>query len=193
MIGNHLGGAYFGHSAGGGHVSALRWFGGSLEDNGGAGLFLGNGARNIIDGVTVADNNGYGISAEWGITSVTDSEVRDNRVDGIWFQNFGYFNNNTFTSSGVHDRPPPPSSLGGRGTDHMWGDGRIVNGVPAPNAVTGAVITGADHFIFAPGNGNDDINDFRRAITTRSTSGLWIPRHRRHGDHRHGCRHQDRF
>ena len=102
MIGNHLGGAYFGHSAGGGHVSALRWFGGSLEDNGGAGLFLGNGARDIsVDGVTVAGNDGYGISAEWGITSVTDSEVRDNRVDGIWFQNFGYFNNNTFTSSGV--------------------------------------------------------------------------------------------
>ena len=101
MIGNHLGGAYFGHSAGGGHVSALRWFGGSLEDNGGAGLFLGNGARDIsVDGVTVADNNGYGISAEWGITSVTDSEVRDNRADGIWFQNFGYFNNNTFTTLG---------------------------------------------------------------------------------------------
>ena len=102
MIGNHLGGAYFGHSAGGGQVSALRWFGGSLEDNGGAGLFLGNGARDIsVDGVTIANNNGYGISAEWGITSVTDSEVRDNRVDGIWFQNFGYFNNNTFTTSGV--------------------------------------------------------------------------------------------
>ena len=102
MIGNHLGGAYFGHSAGGGQVSALRWFGGSLEDNGGAGLFLGNGARDIsVDGVTIANNNGYGISAEWGITSVTDSQVRDNRVDGIWFQNFGYFNNNTFTTSGV--------------------------------------------------------------------------------------------
>ena len=102
MIGNHLGGAYFGHSAGGGQVSALRWFGGSLEDNGRAGLFLGNGARDIsVDGVTIANNNGYGISAEWGITSVTDSQVRDNRIDGIWFQNFGYFNNNTFTTSGV--------------------------------------------------------------------------------------------
>ena len=102
MIGNHLGGAYFGHSAGGGQVSALRWFGGSLEDNGGAGLFMGNGARDIsVDGVTIANNNGYGISAEWGITSVTDSQVRDNRIDGIWFQNFGYFNNNTFTTSGV--------------------------------------------------------------------------------------------
>ena len=39
MIGNRLGGAYFGHSAGGGQLSALRWFGGSIEGNGGAGLF----------------------------------------------------------------------------------------------------------------------------------------------------------
>ncbi|WP_170303434.1 malectin domain-containing carbohydrate-binding protein [Reyranella soli] len=102
MIGNRLGGAYFGHSAGGGQVSALRWFGGKIEDNGGTGIFLGNGARDLsIDGITVANNNGDGISAEWGITSVTDSQFRDNRGDGIWFQNFGYFNSNTFTTSGV--------------------------------------------------------------------------------------------
>jgi hypothetical protein len=102
MIGNRQGGAYFGHSAGGGQVSALRWFGGTIEDNGGAGIFLGNGARDLsVDGITVADNNGDGISAEWGLTSVTDSQFRDNHGDGIWFQNFGYFNNNTFTTSGV--------------------------------------------------------------------------------------------
>ena len=102
MIGNRLGGAYFGHTSSGGQVSALRWFGGTIEGNGGAGLFLGNGARDIsVDGVTFANNAGYGISAEWGITSVTDSLFRDNRTNGIWFQNFGYFNNNTFTTSGV--------------------------------------------------------------------------------------------
>mgnify|MGYP006316482343 CR=1 FL=1 len=55
----------------------------------------------MVDGLSIANNNGYGISAEWGITSVTDSEVRDNRANGIWFQNFGNFTNNTFTSSGV--------------------------------------------------------------------------------------------
>ena len=32
---------------------------------------------------------------------MTDSLFRDNRTNGIWFQNFGYFNNNTFTTSGV--------------------------------------------------------------------------------------------
>ena len=102
MIGNRLGGAYFGHLDSGGQVSALRWFGGTIEGNGGAGLFLGNGGRDIsVDGVTFANNAGYGISAEWGITSVTDSLFRDNRTNGIWFQNFGYFNNNTFTTSGV--------------------------------------------------------------------------------------------
>ena len=102
MIGNRLGGAYFGHLDSGGQVSALRWFGGTIEGNGGAGIFLGNGARDLsIDGVTIANNNGYGISAEWGITSVTDSTFRDNKTDGIWFQNYGYFNNNTFQTSGI--------------------------------------------------------------------------------------------
>jgi Big-like domain-containing protein/hemolysin type calcium-binding protein/parallel beta helix pectate lyase-like protein len=102
MIGNRLGGAYFGHLDSGGQVSALRWFGGTIEGNGGAGIFLGNGARDLsVDGVTVANNNGYGISAEWGITSVTDSTFRDNKTNGIWFQNYGYFNNNTFQTSGI--------------------------------------------------------------------------------------------
>ena len=102
MIGNRLGGAYFGHLDSGGQVSALRWFGGTIQGNGGAGLFLGNGGRDIsVDGVTFANNAGYGISAEWGITSVTDSTFRDNKTDGIWFQNYGYFNNNTFETSGI--------------------------------------------------------------------------------------------
>lgn len=102
MIGDKLGGAYFGHSAGGGQVSALRWFGGTVQGNGGPGIDLGNGARDLsVDGVTFANNNGYGISAEWGITSVTDSKFTDNRGAGVWFQNYGYFNNDTFTTSGV--------------------------------------------------------------------------------------------
>jgi Ca2+-binding RTX toxin-like protein len=102
MIGDKLGGAYFSHSAGGGQVSAIRWFGGTLEGNGGAGLTLAGGTRDVsVDGVTFANNSGVGISAEWGITSVTDGNFVDNRGIGIWFQNYGYFNNNTFTSSGV--------------------------------------------------------------------------------------------
>jgi hypothetical protein len=53
------------------------------------------------------------------------------------------------------------------GTYHMWGDAQVINGVAAsPTAPTGTVATGADTFVFASGNGNDDINDF---ITTRST------------------------
>src|SRR5262245_45130922 len=96
MIGNAAGGAYFGHSWGG-QVSALRWFGGSLRDNGGAGLVLGNGARDIsVDDVTFAHNNGVGISAEGGITSVTNSRFTDNKTAGIWFQNYGSFSGNTF-------------------------------------------------------------------------------------------------
>lgn len=102
MIGNADGGAYFGHSSGGGQASALRWYGGGAEGNGGAGITLGAGTRDLmVDGLSIANNDGVGISAEWGITSVSDSQFRDNRGDGIWFQNYGNFTNNTFTSSGI--------------------------------------------------------------------------------------------
>ena len=54
--------------------------------------------------------------------------------------------------------------ISGTGTDHMWGDAQVINGVAAsPTAPTGSVVTGADTFVFAPGSGNDDINDFRQS------------------------------
>jgi serralysin len=54
--------------------------------------------------------------------------------------------------------------ISGPGADHMWGDAAIINGVAAsPTAPTGSVVTGADTFVFAPGSGNDDINDFRQS------------------------------
>jgi hypothetical protein len=46
----------------------------------------------------------------------------------------------------------------------MWGDAQFINGVLAsPTAATGTVVTRADTFVFAPGNGADDINDFRQS------------------------------
>ena len=58
--------------------------------------------------------------------------------------------------------------ISGTGTDHMWGDAQFINGVAAsPTAATGTVVTGADTFVFAPGNGNDDINDFRQSDRDR--------------------------
>ena len=52
----------------------------------------------------------------------------------------------------------------GTGTDHMWGAAAFINGVAAsPTAPTGNVKIGADTFVFAPGSGNDDINDFRQS------------------------------
>ena len=54
--------------------------------------------------------------------------------------------------------------ISGTGTDHMWGDAQFINGVAAsPAAPTGNVVTGTDTFVFAPGNGNDDIGDFRQS------------------------------
>jgi hypothetical protein len=54
--------------------------------------------------------------------------------------------------------------ISGTGTDHMWGDGQVLNGVAAsPTADTGTVVTGADSFLFAPGNGDDNVYDFRQS------------------------------
>src|SRR5262249_21671655 len=78
MTNNGLGGALFEHSAGGGIASSLRWFGGGFENNGGAGLTLANGARDMsVDGATFVGNNGPGISAMMGIASVTNSDFED--------------------------------------------------------------------------------------------------------------------
>ncbi|HKU98032.1 MAG TPA: Ig-like domain-containing protein, partial [Vineibacter sp.] len=102
MIDNAKGGAAFAHSAGGGQVSALRWFGGGFKDNGGAGLVLDNGARDMtVDGAAFVNNADVGISAAWGISAVSSSTFQDNHGVGVWFQNYGNFNNNTFTTSGA--------------------------------------------------------------------------------------------
>jgi hypothetical protein len=101
MNGNGLGGAYFAHSAGGGQVSALKWFGGGLQSNGGAGLTLANGARDMsVYDASVVNNNGPGISALSGITAVTGSDFENNHGPGVVFQNYGNFNNDTFSTSG---------------------------------------------------------------------------------------------
>jgi hypothetical protein len=101
MNNDGAGGAYFAHSANGGQVSALRWFGGGFEGNGGDGLTLDNGARDMsVDNATFANNHGVGIAAGSGITSVTGSAFQDNQGAGIWFQCFGNFNDDTFTTSG---------------------------------------------------------------------------------------------
>ncbi|MGD9880985.1 MAG: Ig-like domain-containing protein [Geminicoccaceae bacterium] len=99
MTNNAKGGAYFTHLDGG-IVSAVHWFGGGLHNNGGAGLALDNGARDMnVDGATITNNNGAGISASQGITSVTASTIADNYGPGVWFQNYGNFNENTFSNS----------------------------------------------------------------------------------------------
>ena len=50
------------------------------------------------------------------------------------------------------------------GTDQMWGDALLINDVVAsPVAPTGSVVTGTDTFVFAPGNGDDNVHDFRQS------------------------------
>ena len=101
MNGNALGGAYFAHSAEGGVASALRWFGGGAQDNGGAGVMLDNGARDLgVEGALFANNAGPGISALSGITAVSNSTFEDNLGAGVAFQNYGNFSDNVFSTSG---------------------------------------------------------------------------------------------
>jgi hypothetical protein len=101
MTNNTKGGAYFSHLVDG-QASALHWFGGGFQNNGGAGMMLDNGVRDMsVDGVKFAGNQGGGISAAYGITSVSNSDFQDNKGPAVWFQNYGNFTDNTFESSGA--------------------------------------------------------------------------------------------
>ena len=132
----------------------------------------------IYDGMTWVGFATTGSNGTWSFTTNADANVAHTyginatsptgiMAKGTGLGLLGHSAVDTLTGGAGNDvivgGPGSDTLIGGRGTDHMWGDGRIINGVPAPNAVTGAVITGADHFIFAPGNGNDDINDFRQS------------------------------
>src|SRR5690348_3610894 len=89
MTNNAKGGAYFTHLDGG-QASALHWFGGTVQNNGGAGIMLDNGVRDMsVDGTKFVGNAGGGISAANGITSVSHSDFQDNHGQGVWFQNYG--------------------------------------------------------------------------------------------------------
>jgi len=173
MTNNADGGAYFGHLVDG-QVSALRWFGGGFESNGGPGLTLGNGARDIsVDGASFIHNNGMGISAEGGITSVSSSTFTDNTGPGVWFQNYGNFHNVTFTSTGAQtigitgwqnggvtltdstSTGSPLANLQGYGSAFLTGD-------------SGQVTTGSNIVVGGAGGGNI-------ASVSVSTQGLALP------------------
>jgi hypothetical protein len=102
MTGNAEGGARFAHSPSAGLASALRWYGGGAQDNGVAGIILDNGTRDLsVDGAVFLSNNGPGIAAPYGITSVADSRFEDNQDAGVAFQNYGNFIGNNFVTSGT--------------------------------------------------------------------------------------------
>ena len=181
MIGNTAGGAYFTHSPDGGIVSALRWFGGTFENNGGPGLALGNGARDMsVDGVSFVRNNGVGISADQGITSVTDSQFTDNNAAGIWFQNFGNFSGNTFTTSGVQGTgitgwlngdasvTDNTSVYLGSGADHTVLANLQGYGTAYMEGDVGRAVTGSNITVSGIGGGNN-------AVVTVSDQGVTLP------------------
>jgi len=181
MTNNGAGGAYFSHSANGGQASALHWFGGSLSGNGGDGLTLDNGTRDMsVDGVTFDHNGGVGISAGSGITSVTSSTFHDNHDAGVWFQGFGNFNNDTFTTSGSQT-----TAISG----YLDGNATLINNTstytgtgPDPTVLanlqgtggvfatgdTGALITGSNVSVAPVGDGD-------LAHVTVSSQGVTLP------------------
>ncbi|MBX3500382.1 MAG: FG-GAP repeat protein [Alphaproteobacteria bacterium] len=181
MIGNGEGGARFAHSPEGGATSALRWLGGGFEDNGGPGLLLDNGARDIsVEGATFTGNQGVGISAAWGITSVCSSDFVDNQGAGIWFQNFGGFNDNDFSSSGAQSVGIKGYLTGNAtliGNESTWtgsgADTTVLANVQGSGGLFlcsdgETVVTGANVLVSGAGGGN-------LAHVTVATQGVALP------------------
>jgi hypothetical protein len=82
-------------------ASALKWEGGGFRNNQVAGLMLDNGARDMsVSDAYFVENKGPGISAPGGITSVSTSGFENNQGQGIVFQNYGNFVNNSFSTWG---------------------------------------------------------------------------------------------
>jgi hypothetical protein len=180
MTNNAKGGAYFSHLSGG-QASALHWFGGGMTNNGGAGMMLDNGVRDMsVDGAKFSGNAGGGISAASGITSVSNSDFQDNHGQGVWFQNYGNFTDNTFESSGAQNMgitgwqnggstvvgnvgtwtgagsdPTTLANLQGYGSVYATGD-------------TGHIVTGSSLSVSGVGGGDG-------ATVSVSTSGVSLP------------------
>jgi len=180
MTNNGKGGAYFSH-LNDGQVSALRWFGGGFVNNGGAGMTLDNGARDMsVDGAEFIGNAGGGINAMSGITSVANSDFQNNKGAAIAFQNYGNFTDNTFQSSGAQtvgmtgwlngnatvvgntstwtgsgSDPTTLANLSGYGSVYATGD-------------TGKIVTGSSLSVGGVGSGNS-------ASVSVSSSGVTMP------------------
>ena len=101
MHGDAEGGARFANSAGGGVVSALEWMGGGVRKNGVAGLILDNGARDLsVTGAYFVDNDGPGLMAPSGITSVHSSGFENNLGSGAIVLGPASFADDTFATYG---------------------------------------------------------------------------------------------
>jgi hypothetical protein len=173
MNDNGLGGAYIANSSGGGVASALHWFGGGFENNNGAGLTLGDGARDIsVDGVTASGNNGPGINAPSGITSVTDSTFENNQGSGISYQVYGNFNDDSFSSSGAQTAGISGYTLGETSLVGDTSTTELANltgsGTVLETGNTGAIVTAAG--VTTGGVGSGD-----QVSVSVSTHGVALP------------------
>ena len=146
----------------------------------------------IYDGMTWLAFATTGSNGTWSFTTNADANVahtygiNTTSPTGIMGKGtglglLGHSAADTLTGGAGNDvivgGPGSDKLIGGGGTDHMWGDVEFINGVPvSPTAPTGSVVTGADTFVFAPGNGADVVHDFRQSDHDRiDVSGLWLP------------------
>lgn len=175
MNANGAGGAYFAHAKDG-VASALRWFGGGFQDNGGAGLTLDRGARDMsVVGATFVDNRGPGINANQGITAVHASNFENNEDMAVFFQNYANLSDNAFSTDG-------PQELGASGW--VTGQANLINNTASVTSTepatatlanlqgTGAaVVIGGGRFVAGP---NLTVGGFPPTVTF-GTSGVAVP------------------
>jgi Ca2+-binding RTX toxin-like protein len=176
------GGARFANSAGGGEISALEWLGGGFRKNGIAGLILDNGARDLsVSGAYFVDNDGPGLIAPSGITSVRASGFENNLGSGAIVLDSASFVDDTFATYGrqataiggylagglvtltgvgaeyygAGSDPTVTANMQGNGTLAIAGAGNVVVG---PNiAVTGVLPVGDDSDNTLIGTPDDDV------------------------------------
>ncbi len=82
-------------------MSALEWLGGGVRKNGVAGLILDNGAHDLsVSGAYFVDNDGPGLVATSGITSVQGSGFENNLGSGAIVLDSASFTDDTFATYG---------------------------------------------------------------------------------------------
>jgi Ca2+-binding RTX toxin-like protein len=129
----------------------MTWLGFASTDSAGTWSFITNADANVAHTYAINATSPTGIMGKGSGLGLLGHSAADTLTGGA---------GNDVIVGG----PGGDKLIGGGGIDRMWGDVAFINGVPvSPTAPTGSVVTGADTFVFAPGNGADVVYDFRQS------------------------------